>query len=119
MHHVSLDFSEILPDGGTVLRVVYNTTAIITSKTVTNRQLREKATFTCRSSQAGSWIIYDVDDAGEANEITTIPVVADSLSIYTHNHVMTGAYCTFTPAVAVAGDTLTVRALFGGAGARL
>lgn len=114
---VSLANNNIFADSMSLKRT-YNSTAEIRTKVVTNRSLREKCTLYCSSTQNGTWVIYDVDEYGEANQIISIAVTGGTLSIYTHNHIAQNVFCSFTPSAAPGTENLTIRAFFGGAGIR-
>lgn len=107
----------LVADGGVLFRGAFTTTNLIRTKVLDNHAARrEKTSLYCSSSQAGTWVIYDVDETGEARQIISIAVLADELSIYTHNHVAFMILCTFEPSVAP--GNLTIRAYTSGYGAR-
>jgi len=109
----------LVPDGGVLFRGTFTTTAVIPTLLHDNAKIRrEKATLYCRSSQNGTWIIYDVDEDNNIYSIQSIPIVAGTLSIYSHNHVFYRLYCTFTPGAAPGTETLMIRSYGAGYGAR-
>lgn len=112
--YADISAENLMGEGGTVYDSTYTTTAIIPTRSISNPLKRERTTFSCLSSQNGTWIIYDVDRKGRRSQIISIPVTADTLSIYTHVHVLEYAWMTFTPA-AGPGNAV-IRAIPGGGG---
>lgn len=106
-------------DGGKLFKGTYTTTNPIRSKVVDNRAARrEKITFLCLSTQAGTLVISDIDEDGDTTQIVSQAVVANTLLIYSHNHVCLAAVCDFTPSAAPGTEHLTIRAYAAGWGAR-
>lgn len=109
--------ANLIKDGGTLFRGTYASTAIVRTKIVDNSQLkREKITLYCKSSQDGTWIIYDIDEAGVVSQFISIPVTANTLSVYSYNHIAYRLYTEFTPTSAPGTETLVIRGYAGGFG---
>lgn len=117
MAKANLSSDNIISDGGVLYNAAYSSTATIISKVVDNHAARrEKTTFHCHSTEDGTWIIYDVDEDGEQVQVISIPVTANVLSIYSHNHIALRMVSDFTPAASP--GTLKIRAYTAGYGAR-
>lgn len=116
--NVNTSTSNLIADGGVLLNTEYDSTDVMFTKVLDNHvNRRDKTSFYCYSSQAGTWIIYDVDEEDQGTQIILIPVTADTLSIYTHNHVSYLTVCTFQPSAATPG-IVKIRGYTAGWGAR-
>jgi len=111
---VDISITNLTPEGGFTFDGPFTTGAVVQTKVVSNPLKRQRTTFYCLSDQNGTWVLYDVDRKGRRAQIASIPVTANTLSIYTHEHIMEYAWSTFAP-----GDfpgNLIIRVIPGGGG---
>lgn len=93
-------------DVGILLNANFSTTALLVSKVLDNsKRLRDNTTSYCLCSQAGTWIIYDVDEKGNVAQIVSNPVTANTLTVYTYPHAIYRNYHTFTPSATTGSGT--------------
>lgn len=102
---VDTSAQNLVPDGGTLFRGAFSSTALIPTKILDNsKSIRERTTLYCMCpTQAGTWVIYDIDEKGNKNQLKSVATVANTLNVQNFDLVSYRIYCEFTPS-ATAGD---------------